>query len=372
MKTRLVLCIEALTVGGAEQMLVAMANSFVARGVEVHLICLAHAGELASRLDPEVTIHVLDKKPGVDLALIPRLRACIHEISPAAINSHLWVANLWTRLALFGSRFDVVVTEHSRDTWKPAHYRFLDRLLARRTRCLIAVSQDTAAFYRDQIGVVGCPIKVINNGVDTRRYAAGEGSALRSQWVGNARYLIGTVGRLVSAKNHRRLLDMFRLVLDAGLDARLVIVGDGEQRSQLQVHVTELDLEAHVTLAGARGDVPDVLAALDLFVLSSDREGHPLTALESQAAGTPVVLTDAGGSADAIAVDGEHHGGLLVAKDARVLAGAVVSLLGDDELRLAMGKFAQTHALLHFDRQQMVDSYEAVFNLTCASSAPRC
>jgi len=342
MSKRVALCIEALSVGGAEQMLVALANAFVERGHEVHMVCLTEAGELAPRLDSNVQLHVLHKKPGLDLALLPRLRACINHIDPYAINSHLWVANLWVRLALLGTDHPVVVTEHSRDSWKPFHYRLLDRWLARRTRELVAVSHDSAAFYKDQVGVTACQISVINNGVETARYAAGDGTALRYQWIKDAQHL------------------MLRHLLDRGLDVRLLIVGEGELRHELEEQCMELELGSNVILAGGRSDIPDVLSALDVFILSSDREGHPLTALESQAAGTPVVLTNAGGSADAIADDGSQKGGVLVECDAKALADAVAELLADEQRRSDMAGFAKRYALSHFDRSRMVENYEAV------------
>ena len=174
-------------------------------------------------------------------------------------------------------------------------------------------------------------------------------------------FLIGTVGRLVPQKNHARLLDMMaKLVADGLSGARLVIVGEGPEREALEARVAALGLAGAVTLAGQRDDVPDVLAAFDVLVLSSDREGHPLTALEAQAAGTPVVLTDAGGSADALARDGEERGGFLVEQDPAALADAVRTLADDPALRGRMAAFARRHALAHFDQEHMVERYVAL------------
>jgi len=361
----IVFCIEALTVGGAEQMLVAMANQFVKRGWTVHMVCLTKAGELADNLDTEVELHVLHKKSGVDLRLPKRLRSLIDSINPVAVNSHLWTANLWTRLALMRSKRRVIITEHSRDTWKPFHYRMLDRLLSRVTTKLVAVSNDTADFYRQDIRIPDNKIVVINNGVDTKRYAAGDGTELRQQWAKSVPLLIGTVGRMVPAKNHIRLLDTAVELKNRGIDFKLVFVGDGELRDTVESAVDEKELSDQVILAGTRSDIPDVLAAFDLFILSSDREGHPLTALEAQAAGTPVILTNAGGSADAVAVengsDSHRVGGLLVEKDPIAIAEAVVQLSQDDDGIKTMGEFAQRHALAHFDMQHMVDQYQRLF-----------
>ncbi len=342
-------------------MLVAMANQFVARGWDVHMICLTKAGELADRLDDQVNLHVLNKKSGVDWQLPKRLRALVQGIAPVAINSHLWTANLWTRIAMFREPTRVVVTEHSRDTWKAKHYRFIDRLLAKRTYKLVAVSNDTADFYTSEIRIPDKLVSVINNGVDTQRYAAGDGAKIRKLWAPNNELLLGTVGRMVPAKNHIRLLEMAVLLKETMPAFKLVLVGDGELRAKVEAAVEAKSLHSQVILAGARSDIPDVLAALDIFILSSDREGHPLTALEAQAAGTPVILTRAGGSADAIATDNDQHGGVLVNQDAQALAEAVVNMANTKDAITNMGAFAQSHALQHFDMQHMVDQYEQLF-----------
>jgi len=327
-------------------MLVAMANQFVLRDWSVHMICLTHAGELAEKLESQVSLHVLNKKPGIDLRLPKRLKALIKGIDPTAVNSHLWTANLWTRIALFRTSVPVIVTEHSRDTWKGAHYRFIDRLLSKSTKKLVAVSNDTAQFYKSDIKI---------------RYAAGDGSELKKHWAPNNELLLGTVGRMVPAKNHMRLLDMAVILKDQIQAFKLVLVGDGELRADIEAAVQQKGLQDEVIIAGARSDIPDVLSALDIFVLSSDREGHPLTALEAQAAGTPVILTNAGGSADAIAIHQSQSGGRLVDKDAQALANAVVSISQDPQSLQQMGTFAQSHALKQFDMQQMVDQYEQLF-----------
>ena len=360
-RPRVAFVIEALTVGGAERLLVAMANSLARRGWDVHVICLTRAGELAAELELDVRLHVLGKRPGVDPRLPPRLRRLVRRIRPRTINSHLWVANFWTRASLVGTGVPIVVTEHNRDSWKPLHYRLIDRALATLTRTLVAVSEDTARFYRDDVGIRPGLVRVINNGIDTRRYADGDGAALRARWAPDGEFLIGSVGRLVPQKNHARLLEMMSRLRDGGTSrSRLVIVGDGPEREALERRVAELGLDGAVVLAGQRDDVPDVLAAFDVLVLSSDREGHPLTALEAQAAGTPVVLTDVGGSADAVAREGEERGGFLVEASAEALADAVRRLIEEPDLRARMSAFAQRHALAHFDQEHMIERYAAL------------
>lgn len=378
--------IEELSVGGAEKMLVAMANDLVELGWLVHVVCLTKAGELASELDERVVLTVLNKKPGADITLLWKLNRLLTVINPMCVNSHLCVANTWTRAALAISAIPVIATEHSRDTWKPGYYRKLDKLLSYVTAGLVAVSGDTADFYEYSIGVKGSLIQVINNGVDTQRYANGRGEAIRTEWLSlghatvsenklaktaavtsasESTVFIGTVGRMITAKNHPRLVDAFkRLVEDTELQnnsLKLIFVGDGPERKKIESYVETHNLAEHIIFTGTRHDIPDVLAALDVFVLSSDREGHPLTALEAQAAGTSVVLTNAGGSADAIARSDNQVGGVLVERCDESLAAALRELVLDVNLRDKRARFGQSYALANFDKRHMVQRYVELF-----------
>lgn len=375
------LVIEELSVGGAERMLVSMANQLQQRGWQVHVVCLRAAGTLARELDEGIPVHVLNKRPGVDITLPWRLSRCLRRIQPIVVNSHLWVGNTWTRLALLFSDVPAVVTEHSRDEWKSPLYRCIDRLLAFRTAAMITVSADSADYYRKRVGVKASLITVINNGINTRQFANGDGSRLRKVWLGQSGsasaedrmpILIGTVGRMVLAKNHRRLIDAVALLQEdpelADQDIRLVMVGDGEDRQTIESHARHQGLAERVIFTGARRDIPDVLAAFDVFVLSSDREGHPLTALEAQAAGTPVVLTDAGGSVEAIARQGERSGGVLVQRSTEALTAALREMVLNPTLRAEQAQFGREYALRHFDQQNMIDRYVEIF---CAVSSAR-
>ncbi len=361
-RRKVMFVIEALTVGGAEHMVVDLANEMALRGDIVHVVCLTLLGELSHKLTSDVTLHVLNKKPGIDPGLPSRLRALARRYDVDVVNSHLWTANLWTRIALYRSGVPVVVTEHNRDVWKRLHNRMLDRLLSHTTARMIAVSEDTANFYRTRVGVASHLITVVNNGVDTAKYASGNGAKLRPALAREQDFLIGTVGRLAIAKNHPRLVEAAGILRDQGVQIQVVIAGEGPERKRTEDKISELGLQQQVTLLGERSDVPDLLAALDVFVLSSDREGHPLSALEAQAAGTPVVLTDAGGSADAVSKSDTGSGGVLVERSAAALAVCLAELANQPRKLQEMSQFAQSYAVKYFDKSLMIDRYSAIFD----------
>ncbi len=352
--------IESLTIGGAERLVVDLATRIDRERFTPHVVCLAEAGALADELG-DVPLYVLGKRRGPDLRMVPRLRSLVSRVSPVVVNSHLWTANTWIRFALAG-RAILVPTEHNRDTWKRWYHRAIDRWLAKRSRVLVAVSSDAAGFYTREVGVSANLVRVIANGIDTARMRGGEAWRLRSELgIPESATVIGSIGRMVAQKNHMRLLEAVALVRQERQDTALLLAGSGPELPALRARAQQADLAGCVYFAGLRGDVPDVLAAMDVFALASDREGHPLTLMEAQAAGVPVVATDVGGCARALARDDRGAGGCLVRPEVRALAGGLLELVNDPKRRKRMGDFAREYARAHFDLQRMIDDYQELF-----------
>lgn len=138
-------------------------------------------------------------------------------------------------------------------------------------------------------------IRIVNNGIDTERFAFNEGRGNRTR---NAlgledAFVVGHVGRLVEVKNHAKVLHVFAELLNAEPSARLLLVGNGVLRGRIESRINELGIADKVVLTGAREDVPDLLAAMDVMVLPSLYEGFPVTVVEAQASGLPCVVSDA-------------------------------------------------------------------------------
>ena len=363
-KKTVLFAIESLTVGGAERVLVNLANQFDHNRWQVHVVCLSEAGALASDLCEEVTLHTLHKKPGLDTRLFCQIHQLIRQISPDVINAHLWTANTWLRAANF-KNIPIFITEHSSDHWKPRHYRWIDKILRYKTTRLIAVSQNVADYYRQKVGVSPKIIEVILNGIDISAYEKGDSHKLRQELqLPSTTPLIGMVGRMVSAKNYPRLVEAIRQVKAIIPDVKCVIAGDGPERPLIEKCIQEHQLNDTIFLLGTRTDVKDILAGLDLFTISSDREGHPLTALEAQVAGIPVVLTDVGGCKDAIVLNSDSndiHGGQIVPPSAEALANAYIHLLKNEPLRKKMSEVSLQQASSQFSLERMIKDYDTLF-----------
>jgi glycosyltransferase involved in cell wall biosynthesis len=170
--------------------------------------------------------------------------------------------------------------------------------------------------------------------------------------------LVVTVANLRATKDHRNLLAAARAVHDVRPDVRFALVGDGPLRAELEAERDALGLAGSVHFLGTRDDVPDLLAAADLFVMSSRHEGVPIAMLEAMAAGLPSVLTAVGGIPDVVA---DGLGARLVpAGDPPALAAGIVELVGDDTLRRKFGDQARELSA-GFDIAAAVRTYESVY-----------
>lgn len=135
---------------------------------------------------------------------------------------------------------------------------------------------------------------IINNGIDCNRFVFNDGDRdrIRKELGINNETLIGHVGNFVEAKNHYFLIKVFKVVLDRGVDARLLLLGDGKLRKEIEQQVQVLDIDDKVIFAGSVDNTNEYLSAMDMVVMPSIFEGLPLTLVEEQANGLPVLASD--------------------------------------------------------------------------------
>lgn len=141
----------------------------------------------------------------------------------------------------------------------------------------------------------GAPYRIINNAIDAKSYSFCEErrDQMREKLgIGVNVFVVGHVGRFNTVKNHTFLLDVFAAVHERNPDSRLLLVGDGDLRAEMEQKAERLGLLAYVIFTGIRSDVPDVMQAMDCFVFPSLYEGLPLTLIEAQAAGLPCIVSD--------------------------------------------------------------------------------
>ena len=271
---------------------------------------------------------------GWRIAGLPPLWRAIRAERPAIFHAHLsWpLACKYGVLAAWLARVPAIVaTAHLyvelRGNRRPP-------VMLRPLRRIIAVSDEVKTRYAGDLRVPARKLTVVRNGIRVPPLVRLRDPALRAELVrGRPDYVIITPARLHEQKGHAFLLAAAAQVPDA----TFVLVGDGPLRAELEARVRELGLAERCIFLGHRSDVPDLLAAADLFVLPSLYEGLPVSVLEAMAAERPIVATAIGGTDEA--VTHEVTGLLVPPRDAAALASAICRMRADPALarRLASG-----------------------------------
>jgi glycosyltransferase involved in cell wall biosynthesis len=293
------------------------------------------------------------------LAWWPLLRALRRERIDV-LHTHAFGQNAWGSLSGRLTGVPVVIAhEHNRDFSGRALRPVIDReLIARCASTMIVVSGEARRRMIEVERIAPQHLELLPNGI--RAMPTGDGRAARAELgIGDEDPVIGTVCVVRSEKALDVLVRAAALVIRDFPRLRVLIVGDGPDRAAVEAVVSEQGLEERVLLTGARDDVPDMLAAMDVAVLSSDYEGSPLSVLEAMDAGKPIVATRVGGIPEFIE-DGVH-GVLVPPRDEAALATAVRGVLGDMDAAGEMGARARERCRREFSLDRTVERLEQLY-----------
>jgi glycosyltransferase involved in cell wall biosynthesis len=248
-------------------------------------------------------------------------------------------------------------TKHGINPGSRGH-RFLRRAASELVSAFVAVSDTTAEQARAQRDVAPARLHTIPNGIRLDRYAPDPAAraAVRAELGLGDAWVVGSVGRLDSFKNQAMLVRAMAPLLSARV--RLVLVGEGAGRPEIEAAIAELREPQWVVLTGRRMDVPRIVHAFDVFALSSKSEGLPLVVPEAMSAGLPIVATAVGGLPSVV---DEGETGLLVPVEEQPLAAALARLERDRDAARAMGTRARQVALARYSHDRMVDDYLALY-----------
>jgi glycosyltransferase involved in cell wall biosynthesis len=309
-------------------------------------------------------VHVLDEPD--DAIAVGAVAALLADLRPEVVHNHMYRAELvGTRAALALAeagrpRPYIVGTVHSSRVRSPEDREVLRRLTPRMDR-LIAVSRAIEQkIAQERPSAV--PVSLIYNGVDLVRYNHTDPCCtLREEYgLPEAAQIVGVVARLEAEKGHPTLLEAWPSVLRRVPLARLLVVGEGSRRSELEAQAAALGLDGTVVFTGRRDDVPAVTAALDVAVLPSYREAQGLAILEAMALSRPVVASAVGGIPEMI--ENGRTGLLVPPHDAAALADAIVRLLTDHPYADILARGG--HDLVHerFCVELMVHAVEEIYD----------
>lgn len=256
----------------------------------------------------------------------------------------------------------VVLTEHAKYSISRSNkLQRACRKAAKKVNCFTTVSNDLKNYFVKEIGISEKSITVIPNGIDTSRFSPGPRTKALKDLLPDkfdGKVLI-SVGRLAEAKDQLTLLSTIEILKKQERNIYLIIVGDGEMRVQLEMEIAQKDLTNCVRLLGIRSDVDKLLPGSDAFVLSSKREGFPMSILEAMSSGLPVVATKVGGIPEAIK-DGQN--GILVPPNSPVsLANAISRVLDVREFAEDLSKKARLTIEGKYSLKSITEAYEKVY-----------
>jgi glycosyltransferase involved in cell wall biosynthesis len=289
------------------------------------------------------------------------------------LHAHLPLADSIGRIAAKMAGVPVIMTtEHGQYLWKNRSHLWLERVLNHITDMRICVSRDVLEIRHRRERTPMRKLIYIPNGVDTDSFnerKRGKADVMREFGWHSDDPLIVSVGRLVREKNYPLLLEAVSLLRSRLPNIRCLLAGEGKCREEIEQKVRALDLGGNIHMAGSRSDVPSILEAANLFVMSSDNEGLPVALLEAMAAGKAIVATSVGGIPDAIR-DGEN-GFLVRPGDGPALASAMERVILDVNLAKNLGRIAAEDVGRDFHirrtSMQVMQVYESLYRAKCST-----
>ena len=286
------------------------------------------------------------------------------------VHAHMFGSNVWgTVLGRLSGVPVVVAHEH---TWsfqgRPLR-RFLDReLVARWADVFVAVSGEDRRKMIEMEGIDPAKIRLIPNGIPSP--ANGAVADVRAELgIEPGAPVLGVVCELRAQKALEVLFEAAALLLAEFPTLKVLVAGDGPERARLEEGARRLGVADTVLFLGIRRDVPAVLAAVDVAVLSSDYEGSPLSVMEYMAAAKPVVSTRVGGVPELVKDD--VHGLLVEPRDPEALAEAVARLLRDPALARRLGAEGRRRQQREFSLEAMVRRIEDLYEELWLASGRR-
>lgn len=369
-KLKILRVITRLPVGGIERKIVAVLPRLDPARFEASVVCIKERGPLAKDLeDAGIRVDCIPFRSRWDPRGMRALAALMRERQIDLVHSHMYRSNVPATVAarMAGVRH-VWGQVHNVDTWETRRQAAMDRWLCRWREGMIAVSEQVR---RDVIETLRLPpekVRLIYNGVDLEEFGSGEGrEALRTELgTGPEDVVFLLAARIVEQKRPQDFLELARWLVEqekagegrARPKIHFWIAGDGGMLDSMKAMARDASIADRIHFLGRRDDIARVMAAADVFVMPSTKEGFSNALTEAMASGLAIVATDVGGNAEAIR-DGVD--GLIIPPlDSGSLRAATERILMDGELRRSLQTSARQRAE-RFSLTNMIRNVETLY-----------
>jgi sugar transferase (PEP-CTERM/EpsH1 system associated) len=360
--------VDQLAKGGLENGLVNLVHHLDPKRFEHVVYAVRRLGPNAARLRMDRVRVVCQGKQDTDFPIqVGMLARGIREFKPDIVHSRNWgaveavLAARWVRSCL------IVHSEHGLESdanAKEPRRRILFRRLAfELADRVLSVSHQLRDLHARRTGFAPDRITVIHNGVDAQRFFPDPAARARIReelGLSEDEFCIGCVGNLLPVKDHMTMLKALEVFAGASQHWRLVIAGEGPERRSLERTIGQHpEWKERVLLMGTSDRIPELLNAMDVYVLPSVSEGISNSLLEAMSSGVPVIVTATGGNPEVV-VDGES-GLLFPVGDSSRLAEQLTLLRTQPDLRLRLAHQATRRVREEFSIESMVRNYAQLY-----------
>lgn len=352
-----------MAIGGTEQVIRQLVENTDPKQFTPSIICIdGNIGALGQQLQQNIKINYLTRQTGFDWQLIIQLRKHIKEQNIDIVHCHQYSPYIYGLFSAIGTGTAVIFTEHGRfypDTYKWKRY-LINPILSLFTDHIISISEATKEALVRYENFPKRKIRVIYNGLhknDKQELCTDqikEDLNLKDDTI-----IFGTISRLDPIKNQKMMISAFQLAKGKCPNIKLLIVGDGPMRLELETHAKNIGVDGDVIFTGFITNPQSYFKLIDIFLLSSLSEGTSMTILEAMAFSKPCIVTDAGGNPELVI--NKETGLVTKNNDSMGFSEAISSLARDAKKRKSLGHNGKSRFLKLFTEQHMVNAYQSTY-----------
>lgn len=361
---KITLLITGLAMGGAENQVVNLADKFADKGFDVTLAYMLEPA-LVKPSNPNIKLVWLEgtKSPLGMFKALKNFIKLVRTSKPDVVHSHMFHANILARVArVFAFMPKLISTAHNTNEGGGARmlsYRLTNFL----STVFTNVSDDAVLAFEQKNAVAKGKMLSVGNGINTNYFLLDKEirQTLRSELGLSDKKVFIAIGRYHEQKDYPNLISAFNNLYQHNKNTHLLIVGDGELRPSIENQIQELGLQEHISLLGMRRDIPQLLSAADIYVMSSAWEGLPLVIAEAMSVEKVMVATDCGGTVQLIG----DAGFIVPPKNSTALAEAMQKAINLSENEAStLGSKARARVLEHFSLDAAVDKWIEIYEFT--------
>lgn len=368
---KILILISNLEFGGAQRQVIELVNNMDISKCEIHVCSLSNYVPLASQLNPQINLHIINKKAKFDFSVVFKLVLLIKKYQFNIIHSYLFDAEIAARLAgrLSFSGIKIIGSERNANYTLKTIQKRAYKLTKGMVDKVIANSQSGADYNSQQTGVPSNKYDVVYNGVDTHRFKPLDAQSQKSQLgIDKNTKVIGMFASFKQQKNHPLLIRSLEKVKQEYSNFVVLLVGDmlhaGLHGSDIycdavKKSIQNTGLKDNVIYLGNRNDVEELYPVCDFTVLPSLYEGTPNVILESMSCGVPVIATNV--SDNAKIVSNGKNGFIVDLDDEEDLTNKILFCLREPCELKELSQHARTHMVNYFSSQKLAENMQLIY-----------